>query len=174
MFVGYSLDHTADCYEMWDPATSRVHQTQDVIWLNRMYYNCSEATNNIVVEPDMEPVIVYHTDNPAINGPGEGDNQPDETIDDNEDIDDDNGVHNLPDEIFDAETEQMGNMSYGIDIPTTSTRAGRISRPPPSKIESATMAQAMNESTADYKCKLTPAEQQFYNTMRELNKIALI
>jgi hypothetical protein len=27
MFVGYFLDHTADCYEMWDPATSRVHQT---------------------------------------------------------------------------------------------------------------------------------------------------
>jgi hypothetical protein len=22
MFVGYSLDHTADCYEMWNPATS--------------------------------------------------------------------------------------------------------------------------------------------------------
>jgi hypothetical protein len=31
MFVGYSLDHTADCYEMWNPATSRVHQTRDVI-----------------------------------------------------------------------------------------------------------------------------------------------
>jgi hypothetical protein len=28
----YSLDHTADCYEMWDPATSRIHQTRDVIW----------------------------------------------------------------------------------------------------------------------------------------------
>jgi hypothetical protein len=27
MFVGYSLNHTADCYEMWNPATSRVHQT---------------------------------------------------------------------------------------------------------------------------------------------------
>jgi hypothetical protein len=137
MCVGYSLDHTADCYEMWDPATSRVHQTRDVIWLIPMYYNRSEATNNIVVEPHMEPVIVYHTDNPAINEPGEGDNQPDETINENEAIDDDNGVHNLPDEFFDAETEQMGNRLYGIDIPTTSTRAGRISRPPPRLIESA-------------------------------------
>jgi hypothetical protein len=70
MFVGYLLDHTADCYEMWDPATSRVHQTRDVIWLNWMCYNRSEPTNNIVVEPDMEPVIVYRTDNLAINNPG--------------------------------------------------------------------------------------------------------
>jgi hypothetical protein len=69
MFVGYSLDHTAACYEMWDPATSRVHQTRDVIWLNRMYYNRVEPTNNIVVEPDMEPVIIYHTNNPEVNGP---------------------------------------------------------------------------------------------------------
>jgi hypothetical protein len=65
MFVGYSLDHTADCYEMRDPATSRVHQTRDVIWLNRMYYtNRVEQADNIVVEPGMEPVIVYHTQNP--------------------------------------------------------------------------------------------------------------
>jgi hypothetical protein len=70
MCVGYSLDHTADCYEMWDPATSRVHQTRDVIWLNRMYYNRIEPTDNIVIEPDMEPVIVYHTQNPEVNGPG--------------------------------------------------------------------------------------------------------
>jgi hypothetical protein len=72
MFVGYSLDHTADCYEMWNPATSRVHQTRDVIWLNRMYYNRVEpAVNNIIIEPEMEPIIVYHTHNPAIAGSGE-------------------------------------------------------------------------------------------------------
>jgi hypothetical protein len=81
MFVGYSLDYTADCYEMWDPATSRVHQTRDVIWLNRMYYNRVEPTNNMVVEPDMEPVIVYHTHIPEANGPGEGDNHQEEVID---------------------------------------------------------------------------------------------
>jgi hypothetical protein len=153
MFVGYSLDHTADCYKMWDPATSRIYQTRCVIWLNRMYYNRVEPTKNIVVEPDMEPVIVYHTNNPEVNGPGEGDNQPDAEIDENGNIDGDNGIHNLPDEFFDAETEQMGNTSYGI------TRAGRISRPPPRLIESGTMAQAINKIAADYKCELTPAEE---------------
>jgi hypothetical protein len=105
MFVGYSLDHTADCYEMWNPATSRVHQTRDVIWLNRMYYNRVEpAVNNIIIEPKMEPIIVYHTHNPAIAGSGEGtdneaNNQP--TIDEGNtvnDDDEDNGIQHLPDE----------------------------------------------------------------------------
>jgi hypothetical protein len=73
--------------------------------------NRIEPTDNIVVERDMEPVIVYHTQNPEVNGPGEGDNQPDEAIDENSNVDDDNGIHNLPDELFDAETEQMGNIS---------------------------------------------------------------
>jgi hypothetical protein len=175
MFVGYSLDHTADCYEMWDPATLRVNQTRDVIWLNRMYYNRVEQAKNIVVEPDMEPVIVYHTQNPVINGPGEGDNHEETNNDDGNDGDDgDNGVHSLPDEFFDAETKQMGNTSYGIDIPTTSTRVGRISRPPPRLIETVAMAQAMNELAAEYKCEFTPAEERFYDAMRELNEMALI
>jgi hypothetical protein len=139
-----------------------------------MYYNRAEPANNIVVEPDMEPVIIYHTDNLEVNGPGEGDNQPDEAIAENGNIDDDNGVHNLPDELYDAETEQMGNTSYGIDIPTTSTRAGRISRPPPRLIETVTMAQAMNDKAADYKCELTPAEERYYDAMKELNEMALI
>jgi hypothetical protein len=140
MFVGYYLDHTADCHKMWNPATSRVHQARDVIWLNRMYYTRVEpAVNNIIIEPEMEPIIVYHTHNPAIVGSGEGndteaDNQP--TIDEGTTVndDDDNGIHHLPDEFFDAETEQMGNTNnttYGLNIPTTVTRSGRVSRPPP-------------------------------------------
>jgi hypothetical protein len=36
------------------------------------------------------------------------------------------------------------------------------------------MAQVMNELAADYKCELTPAEEQFYDAMRELNEMALI
>jgi hypothetical protein len=80
----------------------------------------------------------------------------------------------MPDEFFDAETEQMGNTSYGINVPTTSTGAGRISRPPPRLIETVTMAQAMNELAAEYKCELTPAEERSYDAMRKLNEIALI
>jgi hypothetical protein len=68
----------------------------------------------------------------------------------------------------------MGYMLYGIDTPSKRTRAQSISRPPPRLIESATIAQAMNEIAADYKYELTPAEEQFYDTMRELNEMPLI
>jgi hypothetical protein len=36
------------------------------------------------------------------------------------------------------------------------------------------MAQAMNDLAAEYKCELTPAEERFYDAMRELNEMALI
>jgi hypothetical protein len=141
-----------------------------------MYYNQKEPAVNIVIEPEMEPIIVYHTHNPVISGSGEGndiddDNQP--TIDENNTIndDEDNGIQHLPDEFFDAETEQMGDTdtTYGLNIPTTVTRSGRVSRPPPRLFETATMAQAMNDKAADYKCELTPAEDRYYKAMRELN-----
>jgi hypothetical protein len=108
-----------------------------------MHYNRVDQADNTVIEPDMEPVIVYHTQNPAVNESGEGENQEEENDDTNND-DGDNGIHNMPDEFFDAETEQMGYTSYGIDVPTANTRAERVSRPPPRLIESINMAQAMN------------------------------
>jgi hypothetical protein len=36
--VGYSTDHTSDCYKMWDPATGGIHKTCHIIWLKRMYF----------------------------------------------------------------------------------------------------------------------------------------
>lgn len=38
MMVGYSTNHTGDCYKMWDPNTGRIHSTRDTIWLKRMYF----------------------------------------------------------------------------------------------------------------------------------------
>jgi hypothetical protein len=39
MFVGYSLDHPRDCYQMWDPKTGGIRTTQDVVWLKPTYFN---------------------------------------------------------------------------------------------------------------------------------------
>jgi hypothetical protein len=38
MMVGYATDHEGDCYIMWNPATSRVYTTRDITWLNRFFY----------------------------------------------------------------------------------------------------------------------------------------
>ena len=54
IFVGYALNHPEGCYRMYDPATHRVHQSCDVVWLHRMFYekhnnNTELNTNNISV-----------------------------------------------------------------------------------------------------------------------------
>ena len=38
MMAGYALDHDGDCYIMWDPNTARIHETRDIIWLKRIFY----------------------------------------------------------------------------------------------------------------------------------------
>jgi len=43
IFVGYATQHDGDCWRMYDPETGRVSQSRDVIWLNRMYYEKSNA-----------------------------------------------------------------------------------------------------------------------------------
>ena len=43
IFVGYALNHPEGCYRMYDPATHRVRQSRDVVWLHRMFY---EKRNN--------------------------------------------------------------------------------------------------------------------------------
>ena len=54
IFVGYTENHPEICYQMYDPATHRVHQSHDMVWLHRMFHekrnNNSELnTNNVSV-----------------------------------------------------------------------------------------------------------------------------
>ena len=53
-FVGYAVNHPEGCYRMYDPATHRVCQSHDVVWLHRMFYekcnnNTELNTNNVSV-----------------------------------------------------------------------------------------------------------------------------
>jgi hypothetical protein len=46
MFVGYSSAHDGNCYRMYNPVTSQVSETRDIIWLGRMYFtseNCKKT-----------------------------------------------------------------------------------------------------------------------------------
>jgi hypothetical protein len=35
VFVGYSLDHTSDCYRFWNPDKNNIIETRDEIFLNQ-------------------------------------------------------------------------------------------------------------------------------------------
>ena len=54
IFVGYALNHPEGCFRMYDPATHRVRQSRDVVWLHRMFYgkrnnNTELNSNNVSV-----------------------------------------------------------------------------------------------------------------------------
>ncbi len=43
MFVGYSEDHTVNVFQMYCPESSRILQTRDVMWLDRMLHTRCDA-----------------------------------------------------------------------------------------------------------------------------------
>jgi hypothetical protein len=75
MFVGYSKGHHGDCYEMWDPDTHMVHQSRDVIWLKRMFFERAITQDNIVVAPIID-------DNLKVDGAAAGESGDDPPLDD--------------------------------------------------------------------------------------------
>ena len=60
MFVGYSLMHDGDCYQMKNIDTSRVYDTRDVVWLQRMYHVKPEGQLSAKIKsiPEIEDIDV--------------------------------------------------------------------------------------------------------------------
>jgi hypothetical protein len=63
MMVGYAVDHAGDVYRMWDPRTNRVHETRDVIWLRRLFYEKPEPTAEVIAPEKIEDDDVEETGN---------------------------------------------------------------------------------------------------------------
>ena len=53
VFVGYAENHSWDCYRMWNPKTSKITETRDVIWLHRMYYQ-SDVDDDVAMMPEIK------------------------------------------------------------------------------------------------------------------------
>jgi hypothetical protein len=54
MFVRYALDHAGAVYRMWNPKTGWVHETCDVIWLRRMYFEKPVEQEEIGIMPTLD------------------------------------------------------------------------------------------------------------------------
>ena len=54
MLVGYNVNSGGDVYRMWNPTTSRVICTRDIIWLKKMFYTKSEVQDDELVLSDDE------------------------------------------------------------------------------------------------------------------------
>jgi hypothetical protein len=76
MMVGYSPDHGAGTYRMFDPNTNGVHQSRDVTWLRRKFYpSLLDAGKGEVITPATEetpavgPTIATTVTEPEVTGP---------------------------------------------------------------------------------------------------------
>jgi hypothetical protein len=151
MFVGYAMDHPGDCYRMWNPATKRVHETRDVIWMRRMYYAAPVKEADVAIGPIELEIEIPPTVNVNNIQVGEGYNaHDDDAIVANENANDDD------DDDDDADDDGQATTASAV-----TTRAGRISRAPQRLIAE------MNATAARYEVELTNAEEHYYVAMRE-------
>ena len=133
--VGYSEQHSGDCYRMWHPTTKRVHTTGDVIWLRRMFYlKPGSSTIDMAVEAD--EVSIQEVEEGSV----EDENANPESEDEEENNPDQNPVEVI---VEDAEEEDEEEDSVDEDAEvladdseedaeepaTIITRTGRISKP---------------------------------------------
>jgi hypothetical protein len=178
MLVGYALDHAGDVYRMWNPKTGRVHVTRDIIWLRRMFFKKIEDPEEIIVAPDVV-VDEAHKNVSEVQAGESGASQPDEestTTSDDESVEvgessgtrsgDSHMIGNEnEDEIVEEESEDEDDDVIGAET----TRSGRAVVPPTRLIEEYGAA-----GHDDYSIELLPAEQRYYDVMRESGEYAFV
>ena len=94
---------------MWDPTTGRVHQSRDIIWLQRMYFQRQHGPAHIIVLADGQHDVVAaaSTSGEAVDGQTDdlladtiptivtkGTPEDDPNNDDDEQTSDDNNINN--------------------------------------------------------------------------------
>jgi hypothetical protein len=161
MMIGYSTDHTSDCYEMWDPATGGVHKTRNIIWLKRMYFP------KVSLDPPADgndiqvTITVQHSSIKA--GEGEPIDDSDTTIVGTMNIE---IIHN--DESDESKEDEALEEQEISELQGTITRSGRNVKMPDQLIAK------MNAAANHYDIQLTPAEENYYAAMKELGEFGLI
>ena len=71
MMIGYALDHGGDCFRMYNPVTSGVHETRDVIWLHRMYYPPTNPVPEPCIAPAVDLDVLQAGERSVVNAPEE-------------------------------------------------------------------------------------------------------
>jgi hypothetical protein len=166
--VGYSTNHDSDCYQMWDPVTGGVHNTRDVTWMHRMFFE-RQVSHGIVIPP---MIIQGIDETPTRSGEGINDNAVDEETEDGinvetviEDDDETDAESELP---MEGDANVMGNPTSPIEG-VNQTRSGRTIKPPERLIQEIGAFTAQGATAAaNYEIALTAAEIQYYNTMKGL------
>jgi hypothetical protein len=137
---------------MWNPTTNGIHETRDIIWLRRMYYEKTKPTFEVIAPVEINPNDDVEQEETF--EVGEGENQ-------DEDKDDVTGT-----ELADTEEEEeevLEEIQGGED---TTTRSGRVTSKPTRLIE--------EMDACSYEIGLSAAEEEYYNTMWKMSEMALV
>ena len=119
MFVGYALGHPGDCYRMFNPKTNGIHETRDIIWLKRMFYQVPVPepevfANAEAASDDDEPAqdIIAFED-----GKGDSDTHPSTGDDGDEPSDEDSDYEPPGDD--ESDFDEYDTASEGPQAPAT-------------------------------------------------------
>jgi hypothetical protein len=151
MFVGHARNNDGDCYETWNPKTSKIYVTRDVIWLNKMCFD--EEVMEGVKTTRVKTTQTLDTDEEIENMIYENNNEHDES-EKSEQID----GEDMTKEEEKIETEDSEKDS----VPTGVTRSGNTFR----DIAACNLEQ--------HPLKLTKAEINVHNRMNKINDIACV
>ena len=137
MFVGYTYNHPGDCYRMYDPKTGRTHETHDVIWLKRMFYQRLPNQRELTTESITYDVMQEQNqdqdqdqDHDQTNNQ-EVTTQNDDNMDDSTSMDDGEGHSNNDDQTEQSNNDkQESTQDDAVGVPqqaneTTTTSSGR-------------------------------------------------
>eukprot|EP00804_Cyclotella_cryptica_P006706 CCRYP_008640-RA/>CCRYP_008640-RA protein AED:0.60 eAED:-0.00 QI:0/0/0/0.2/1/1/5/0/1261 len=137
VFVGYAENHSHDCYRMWYPTTRKVTESQDVIWLHRMYYQ-DDVTGDMAMLPEVRMAVheISNDSTAALKLDGLGQREPggtDPVHDDTEieSVSSDNQPEiKVESEFREGEDDAVTEASDSDTEPERKTRSGRVVRVP--------------------------------------------
>lgn len=141
VFVGYAKNHSHDCYRMWNPATQKVTESHDIIWIHCMYYQ-DDMTADMAMLPEVRTAVHEISKNTiaALKLEGLGTREPrgvnpvhDDTELEIESIADDDNQPVIKAESEAGEGEDDDAVTEASDLdskPERKTRSGRVIRFP--------------------------------------------
>ena len=175
VFVGYTNDHAGDCYRMWNPISNMIHETRDVLWLNRMYFKRPTPHPEMLMDP-LAPIEAGERANtPPPTTATENvteETEEEDVVEEEEEVPEEDF---LPNKFGGLEEEEEASMapseaSEGDEIQVR-TSSGRTVKPNKRYIETAEFA------TSDERLELvrqpfglTDAEVRFYDMIMNLQQ----
>jgi hypothetical protein len=78
VMVGHPADHTSDCCQMWNPITNRIHETRDVVWLQRTCFTKPALEHDVLIHTPPPPAAPVVKAGESVASSGESEEKEDE------------------------------------------------------------------------------------------------